>query len=561
MGISRRIDMKKILFPATLLMLLVFSGPAWSKTDIEFVLDASGSMRAAMAGSTQMDVAKQTIKSTIETIPADTNVALRVYAHRVEQADKAGSCVDSELMIPFGPLNKAAFVAKVDSIQPKGYTPIAYSLQQVASDFGVEREAEKVVVLVSDGEETCGGDPVQTVKDLVAKGFKLKLHAVGFNVDAKTQAQLKAIAQAGGGQYYDARDPASLSNSLKKITQEALVVQKTTAVYGSEIKGGDSYETAVTLGLGQEFRLNHHQRVNQFDYFYVDLKTGQALTVTLNTVQKGVTIDGEKANEHTNAYGGFQIHDSSRQKLKDEEIIGSPNATRSVQVTAPSAGRYYVLIGSTYADMHKDHPFKVEVKDQFDAGSGTDAGGATETAVGIEKGKSYPDNYLFSGDEADFFKFNTTKGEVLTVQILPENLQSSLSASFYDDLRVKLAEGASANRGAGFRASATATGPVTYMKVDRNYNNEPTKYSMRLENVPSATTAAAPEAVPPTPVVSQPTAAPTAQKVEEKVIGEPSQLRWMSSRALKGLAIAFGSGAFSGLIGGVLLSRRLRKKS
>ena len=198
---------KHILSAVLFLGILFVSGLAQAKTDIEFVLDASGSMRAAMAGSTQMEVAKQTIKSTIAIIPPDTNVALRVYAHRVEQADKAGSCVDTELMIPFGPLNVAAFSAKVDSIQPKGYTPIAYSLQQVANDFGIEREAEKVVILVSDGEETCGGDPVKAVQDLIAKGFKLKLHAVGFNVDAKTQAQLQAIAAAGGGRYYDARNP------------------------------------------------------------------------------------------------------------------------------------------------------------------------------------------------------------------------------------------------------------------------------------------------------------------------------------------------------------------
>src|SRR5262249_1479862 len=200
-------------------------------------LDASGSMKEAMGTQNKIEAAKQSIKTALDTVSPDSFVALRVYAHRVEQANKAGSCVDSELMVPFGPLDKATIAAKLDSIQPKGYTPIAYSLQQAAGDFGTNRESDHVIILASDGEETCGGDPVQAVKDLIAKGFKVKVNTIGINVDSKAQAQLQAVAAAGGGQYYDAKDAASLGSSLQKLTQEALLVQKTTATYGQVIKG------------------------------------------------------------------------------------------------------------------------------------------------------------------------------------------------------------------------------------------------------------------------------------------------------------------------------------
>ena len=546
---------KHILSAVLFLGILFVSGLAQAKTDIEFVLDASGSMRAAMAGSTQMEVAKQTIKSTIAIIPPDTNVALRVYAHRVEQADKAGSCVDTELMIPFGPLNVAAFSAKVDSIQPKGYTPIAYSLQQVANDFGIEREAEKVVILVSDGEETCGGDPVKAVQDLIAKGFKLKLHAVGFNVDAKTQAQLQAIAAAGGGRYYDARNPEGLGKALQEITEKALLIQKTSAIYGQEIKGGDSYETAVPLSVGPEYRLNHHQRVNQFDYFSIDLKAGQALAVTLNTVQKGVTIQDQKVDEHTNAYAGFQIHNSSRQKLKSEEIIGSPNQTRTIQVYAPAAERYYVLIGSTYADQHKDHPFKLEVKDLFDAGSGGDAPGAVEGAIPLEKGKPYKENYFtVQKDEIDFFKVNTAKGEAITVQALPENLKAVLQITLYDELRVELGEARSPNEGAGVRVSATATGSTTFIRMQLHYLGDvDTKYALTVEEgaAPAAT-------LPPTQAGPKPT---PGMKTVETVVEKPASLKWNDSRLLKMVGISLGIGFVLGLIAGFKLSKLFRKKT
>jgi hypothetical protein len=574
--------MRKPLFIVPALLLLFAASGAEAKTDIEFVLDASGSMRAAMGGSTQMEIAKQTIKSTIATIPPETHVALRVYAHRIEQSDKAGSCVDTELMIPFGPLNVAAVSAKVDSIQPKGYTPIAYSLQQVASDFGLDREAEKVVILVSDGEETCGGDPVQAVKDLIAKGFKLKLHAVGFNVDPKTQAQLQAIAAAGGGQYYDARDGGGLSGALQKITQEALVIQKTTATYGSEIKGGDSYETAVAIpALAQEFRLNHHQRVNQFDYFYVDLKAGQQLSVTLNTVLKGVSIDAATsvAKESQNAYAGFQLHDSTRTKLKDAEIIGSANATKTLSAYAPAAGRYYVLIGSTYADQHKDHPFKVEVKDLFDAGSGSDAPGTIDGAVAIEKGKPYKENYfVVQKDETDFFKVATAKGETITVQALPESLEAVIEITLFDELRVQLGQARSPNKGAGVRVTGTATGGVIYAQVQLHYLGDvDTKYSLTVEGGAMAPVTAeglpppaAPSAAPtppeaptqPPPVATPPPAAEkTVEKIVEKVVEKPADFKWFSVRGLKGLGISFGAGLLGGLIGGFTLFGKKKQAS
>lgn len=554
--------MKKTLITFALILFGLSAKPAFAKTDLEIVFDASGSMRAAMGGSTQMEVAKQTIKSTIATIPPDTNVALRVYAHRVEQSDKTGSCVDTELLIPFGPLNVAAFQAKVDSIQPKGYTPIAYSLQQVANDFGLDREAEKVVILVSDGEETCGGDPVQAVKDLIAKGFKLKLHAVGFNVDPKTQAQLQAIAAAGGGQYYDARDGAGLGGALQKITQDALVVQKTAAIYGQEVKGGDSYETAVALTAGPEYRLNHHQRVNQFDYFYIDLKAGQQLTVTLNTVQKGVEIREQTATENANAYAGFQVHDATRTKLKSEEIIGSANATKAIQVYAPTAGRYYVLVGSTYADQHKDHPFKLEVKDLFDAGSGTDAPSAIDGAVAIEKGKAYKDNYfIVQRDETDFYKVNTSKGETITVQALPENLEGVIEITLFDEMRVQLAQSRSPNKGAGVRTTGTATGGTTYIQVQLHFLGDvDTKYSLSVEGG-----AVVPVAVPvegPPPAVAKPTpaapavTAPQAPSPTTSVSSSTASItefKWLSLRGVKGLGIAFGSGLLAGLIGGFAL--------
>ena len=104
-------------------------------TDIEFLLDASGSMNAMADGESQITIAKRSLKETIATIPAGTSVAFRAYSHRIPQADKVASCQDTELLIPFQPLNTMNFSASVDAIQAKGWTPIAYSLKAAGTDF------------------------------------------------------------------------------------------------------------------------------------------------------------------------------------------------------------------------------------------------------------------------------------------------------------------------------------------------------------------------------------------------------------------------------------------
>ena len=56
-----------------------------------------------------------------------------------------------------------------------------YAEEQAANDFPAGAK-ERVVVLVSDGKETCQGDPAVAAKALAAKG--ITAHTVGFVVDS-----------------------------------------------------------------------------------------------------------------------------------------------------------------------------------------------------------------------------------------------------------------------------------------------------------------------------------------------------------------------------------------
>jgi von Willebrand factor type A domain len=177
------------------------------------ILDASGSMNAKLPnGETRIAVAQRAIKGVASFIPAQAQLSLRIYGAHSAARDK--NCQDTNLAVPFSAASAAggAITTMVDGAKAQGYTPIAYSLGQAANDFPADAK-ERVIVLVSDGKETCQGDPVVAAKALAGKG--ITVHTVGFVVDTAARGQLQAIARATGGTYFDAPVGPELPDTLR----------------------------------------------------------------------------------------------------------------------------------------------------------------------------------------------------------------------------------------------------------------------------------------------------------------------------------------------------------
>ena len=180
---------------------------------ILLILDASGSMNARLPnGETRFTVAQRAIKGVASFIPAEAQLSLRLYG--AQSPAKAKNCADAHLAVPFDAAGKTAgnIANLVDGTKAQGYTPIALSLDQAAGDFPPQAK-ERVVVLVSDGKETCKGDPVLAARALAGKG--ITVHTVGFIVDSAARMQLQTIARATGGSYFDAPVGPELPETLK----------------------------------------------------------------------------------------------------------------------------------------------------------------------------------------------------------------------------------------------------------------------------------------------------------------------------------------------------------
>lgn len=180
---------------------------------VAIILDASGSMHARLSnGETRMVAAQRAVKGVAAMVAPQAQLGLRLYGARSPAKDK--NCEDSHVAVAFAPAETLgpAIQKAVDGARAQGYTPIAYSLEQAANDFPASAK-QKVIVLVSDGKETCKGDPVLTAKALAAKG--ITIHAIGFVADSAAQMQLKSIASSSGGSYFDAPAGTELPEVLK----------------------------------------------------------------------------------------------------------------------------------------------------------------------------------------------------------------------------------------------------------------------------------------------------------------------------------------------------------
>jgi hypothetical protein len=184
--------------------------------NVLFVLDASGSMAGRVEGRPKIAVAREVLAGALAELPPDVAVGLEAYGHR-----RGSDCGDIEVLVPAGPRRGPAIEKAMRALQPRGKTPITGALEQ-AAEQARRLGGPTSVVLISDGQETCGGDPCAAVAKLRDAGVAVTFHVVGFDVAAAESAQLRCIAEAGGGTYFGADSAGALSSALASVREKVV---------------------------------------------------------------------------------------------------------------------------------------------------------------------------------------------------------------------------------------------------------------------------------------------------------------------------------------------------
>lgn len=260
--------------------------PEEMTTRLLFILDGSQSMSQSWGNDTKVNVAKNTLTAIIDTLKNTKNllIGLRVYGHQLTD-----DCKDTKLEVGFEYANVAAPLIqnKLKEIRPRGKTPIGYSLEQSAYNFPSNLKSRNIIILITDGIETCGADPCAISLALQKQGVFLRPFVIGLNLYEDARSQFECT-----GAYFNAKDVSSFEKILQAVVSRS--VNYTTTQVSLLDKFDKPTETDANMTFYDDFsgviRYNYYHTMNfrgNPDTLFIDPVNTYNLTVhTLPPLQK-----------------------------------------------------------------------------------------------------------------------------------------------------------------------------------------------------------------------------------------------------------------------------------
>ncbi len=191
-----------------LMMAVFFSAAATAADKAIIVLDASGSMWGQIDGKPKLEIARETLRTVLPTIPDSYELGLMAYGHR-----EKGSCEDIELVVPPAAGTSEAIIVAADQMKFLGKTPLSAAVKQAAEAMRYT-EDKATVILITDGLETCNMDPCALGTELEQSGIDFTAHVVGFGLTEEEGRQVACLADNTGGKYLPAGDAEELGDAL-----------------------------------------------------------------------------------------------------------------------------------------------------------------------------------------------------------------------------------------------------------------------------------------------------------------------------------------------------------
>lgn len=202
--------------------------------DAMLVFDGSASMAEVgfdIRRKTRIVEAREALRDALPDITPFRRVGLLTYG-----PGPLDACENIDLR--FVPRENAgsAIIADVDQMQPRGLTPLAASVRAAAQALDYDTRPG-IVVLVTDGNETCGGRPCALGSELASAGPNLTVHVIGFKVvvdffgwDNPEQQDVgagntvaKCLADRTGGLYVSTETVDELADALRVTLGCALI--------------------------------------------------------------------------------------------------------------------------------------------------------------------------------------------------------------------------------------------------------------------------------------------------------------------------------------------------
>jgi Ca-activated chloride channel homolog len=203
--------------------------PAPCTEDAMIVFDASGSMSGNQTlgipnSRARIDEVRAALAQVLPTATQHRRVGLITYG--------PGPYNQCNVKLDLKPTPQAAnlIMSAVNALVPAGKTPLTSAVEQ-AADVLNYRSKPGVIVVVTDGEETCGGSPCTLAKQLRLTGDQLTVHVIAFRYDGfswtggNSVIDLMCLADENHGLYARANSEEELVEALEKTLDCPMISQ------------------------------------------------------------------------------------------------------------------------------------------------------------------------------------------------------------------------------------------------------------------------------------------------------------------------------------------------
>lgn len=187
--------------------------------DAMIVFDASGSMSGNLdtfstIPNLRIDEVRKALRRVLPRAARYRKIGLITYG--------PGAYDQCNVSLELRPRANAArpIMTVVDGLRPAGQTPLTEAVEQAAGVLDDRGEPGTVVVL-TDGEETCNGDPCDLGRRLRAENPDLTVHVIGFRLQEdfwlgpQSAMDAQCLAEKTGGTYLNVQGEDDLANAFE----------------------------------------------------------------------------------------------------------------------------------------------------------------------------------------------------------------------------------------------------------------------------------------------------------------------------------------------------------
>lgn len=162
---------------------------------MQYVIDASSSMRARLGQTTRLDAARAALRALDRELARDDSPAgPALWAYGATSPRLERDCSDIQLLARG---RGAAFERGLNRLSPSGVSPLVFALQRVLDS--TPRSPAEAWVLFTDGGDNCGADLCEWATEALALSARPRIYVVGLALADEDVRALRCLTDPTAG--------------------------------------------------------------------------------------------------------------------------------------------------------------------------------------------------------------------------------------------------------------------------------------------------------------------------------------------------------------------------